>query len=263
MSTVDSLIGALADAIQESGLPQDVLGSEYLAGGRFVRAFDRVLARAFRSLGLQVLREAPNPWVRAWQRANPAYRLGSQRMDYLLRRAGRPVGVAELESLDRPQMMTFQCQYHDWDNGKRDYYFATVAQLVADPGLPRPEFFLFVLALPDFRVRPYTIWDTSDDYYGVSRSDRPAIYRSPYRFYDHRIKALLRAMLLNRDPEATPDDDWLVGGKRLADLQDVCELAVVTVTGPELVLSRGRDLFRRSREQRRLVRWTGRARPAP
>jgi len=34
-----------------------------------------------------------------------------------------------------------------------------------------------------------------------------------------------------------------------------CELVFITLTGPELVLSRGRDLFDVAKEQRVSVRW--------
>jgi hypothetical protein len=151
--------------------------------------------------------------------------------------------------------MTFQCQYYDWDGGKRDYYWATVDHLLNHPQIPRVEFFLFFLVLPNFPVSRYIIWDTSDEYYGVNKSDCEEIYRSPYRFYDRRIKRLLRDMLLNRDPEATGDWDWSVDGRPLADLQDVCELLIVTLTGPELILARGRGALNPSEEIRRRVVW--------
>jgi hypothetical protein len=62
-------------------------------------------------------------------------------------------------------------------------------------------------------------------------------------------------VLVNKDPEATTADNWAVQGCRLTDLQDVCKLLVVTITGPELVLARGRDLLAHSMEARRSVRW--------
>lgn len=253
MDIIDSVLDALAEAIAHSSLKPEILGA--VAGGRSVQALDPVLSRAFRRLGYVVGQEVDSPWVRAWRKEHPQYRFVQQRADYLLKRDRRAVAVAELESLDRAQMMTFKCQYYDWDSGKRDYYWATVDHLVAHPEVPRLDFFLFVLVLPDFPVERYTVWDTSDEYYEVSRADRRMIYRSPYKFYDHRIKRLLREMLVNKDPEATLDENWAVQGRRLADLQDVCELLVVTITGPELVLARGRDLLARSKETRRPVRW--------
>ena len=117
-------------------------------------------------------------------------------------------------------------------------------------------FFLFFLALPDFPVSSYQVWDIDGSgYYGVTAADREEIYRSPFRFYDHRIKALFREMLLNQDPEATADWNWTVQGRRLADLQAICELVLITLTGPELILARGRDLLEQSREIRHPVVW--------
>lgn len=255
MLSKEALLDAFADAIQRSRLGPDILTPEWLPGGRFVHAFDSVMRRAFRMIGFTVEKEQINPWLLAWRKENPDRRVSQQRADYLLRRHKKPVAIAELESLDRAQMMTFQCQYYDWDGGKRDYYWGTVDHLIHHPELPPLEFFLFFLALPDFPVSRYVIWDTSDEYYRVSKSDCGEIYRSPYRFYDHRIKRLLRDMLLNQDPEASNDWDWSVDGRPLADLQDVCELLIVTLTGPELILARGRGALDPSEEIRRPVVW--------
>lgn len=258
MVSTDALLHTFGDAIQRSKLGPAVLGPEWLPHGQFVKAFDPVMRDAFRTLGLRVERkQRDNPLLRAWREEHPTMPMVQQRPDYLLRRNNKLAAIAELESLDRAQVMTFKCQYYDWDSGKRDYYWATVDHLVRHPELPRLEFFLFFLVLPDFPVSPYRIWDSyyGEKYYGVYRSDHKEIFRSPYRFYDHRIKKVLRDMLRNQDPEATPDLDWSVQGRPLADLQEVCELLVVTLTGPELVLARGRDLLEPSRERRRSVLW--------
>jgi hypothetical protein len=196
MGSVNGLLDAFDQAIRESRLGPEILQSEWVPGGRFVRAFDRVMSRAFRHLGFGVRREQTNPWLAAWRREHPDQRMCLQRVDFLLTREGQPAAIAELESLDRAQMMTFKCQYSDADSGKPEYYWATVDHLVAHPEISRPEFFLFVLALPDFAVSPYIVWDTSDEkYYGVKKTDRPSIYRNPCRFYDRRIKQLLRERL--------------------------------------------------------------------
>lgn len=260
MILTDALLDAFADTIQRSRLRSEILGSEWLREGKFVQAFDPVMRRAFRTLGFTVLRgQRDNPLLRAWREEHPTMPMVQQRPDYLLRRNNELAAIAEIESLDRAQVMTFKCQYYDWDCGKRDYYWGTVDHLVRHPELPRLEFFLFFLVLPDFPVPPYPIWDIADEeYYGVTRSDREKIFQSPYRFYDHRIKKVLRDMLRNQDPEATPDWDWSVQGRPLADLQEVCELLVVTLTGPELILARGRDLLEPSRERRRPVVWNSR-----
>jgi len=257
MDSVNSMLDAFAQAIQRSALGAEMLGSDWLRGGRFVRAFDGVMSAAFRRLGFGVKRERDNPWLAEWRREHSDQAMCQQRVDYLLTRKGRPAGIAELESLDRAQMMTFKCQYSNSDSGKPEYYWATVDHLVAHPEMLRPDFFLFVLALPDFAVNPYVVWDTSDEaYYGVNKADRRVIYRSPYRFYDPRIKHLLRERLVNHDPEATRESNWLVNGRRLSELQEVCELVVLTLTGPELILSRGRDLFAPAKEARRTVSWS-------
>ena len=44
---------------------------------------------------------------------------------------------------------------------------------------------------------------------------------------------------------------WMAPGT----LEYRCELVFITLTGPELVLSRGRDLFDVAKEQRVSVRW--------
>jgi hypothetical protein len=245
---------AFATEIGRSQIGQRLLGSDGLRAGRFLTSIDPLLCRAFRSVGFGVQRERDNPFLVGWRKEHPGERICLQRVDYLLRRGRRVAAIAELESLDRAQIYTFTCQYYDWDSGKREYYWATVDHLLRHR--ENLEFFLFLLALPDFPVAPYKIWDTSDEYYEVTKAQREEIFKSRYRFYDHRIKRILRDLLLNTDRESSPDDNWLVQGRPLAECQDVCELLVVTLTGPELILARGRDLLDPAREVRRVVGWT-------
>jgi hypothetical protein len=253
MGSIERLLDAFATSISKSGLGPHILGSDWLRGSRFLDAFDPVMSRAFRSLGFAVRKERPNPFVLTWRREHPGQRIAQQRTDYLLARGRKVAAIAELESLDRAQVYTFKCQF-DEDCGKRDYYWATVDHLVRHPDDGPLEFFLFFLTLPDFPVAPYTVWDASDEYYGVTKADREEIFRSPYGFYDHRIKTILREMLLNRDAEAK-DWNWLVDGRPLGDFQHVCELVLITLTGSELVLARGRDLLDPAREIRHPAAW--------
>jgi hypothetical protein len=111
-------------------------------------------------------------------------------VNYLLRRERKAIAVAELESLDRAQMYTFKCQYRDRDNGEArlllgdrrspgDASGGTASRLLpVRSGVARLS--------REARTR---FGDTSDEYYEVSRADRQTIYGSPYKFYDHRIKA--------------------------------------------------------------------------
>jgi hypothetical protein len=62
MGLTDALLDAFADAIQRSRLGPEILGPEWLPGGRFVQTFDPVIRRAFRTVGFTVEKERDNPW---------------------------------------------------------------------------------------------------------------------------------------------------------------------------------------------------------
>jgi hypothetical protein len=114
------------------------LTPEWLPGSRFLKAFEEVLCQGLKTLGLGVRKEVENPFIVAWQAEHPDRRISRQRADYILTHDHTVAAILEVESLDRAQMNTFMCQYYDWDNGKRDYYWLTLDHLVHHPEISPP-----------------------------------------------------------------------------------------------------------------------------
>ena len=165
----------------------------------------------------------------------------------------------EVESLDGSQLMHFAA--HEGitaanDYNKLWYYYGTVANGVSY-GRPIPRSFVWLLILPDRPVEPcpgFTIWDSTPAYGFFGPSLNRVVCDNPYRFYDHLIKAEA-ALFIMRQHELKDSQTSSWTRRSLLDLQSECELAFITCTGVELILSRGRDRFHPQAEIRTRIRW--------
>ena len=193
------------------------------------------------------------------------YKCGSRQIvDYVLGPRERPVIYCELETLNRAQLYLF------WDppgmpksesENKLWHYYVTLAKAYQRRA-ESPRYFVWLLVLPDHPVERYQIWDFEPDFGFFQPKFRKQfmhlIRQSPYRFYDPMIKLAAREFLtknkevwFRRADDKAWEPKWIAPGT----LQHRCELVFITLTGRELVLSRGRDLFDAAKEQRVSVRW--------
>ena len=160
----------------------------------------------------------------------------------------------EVESLDRAQLYLFLPHGKPNDDSKLWYYWGTVCkQIMGDKNMPR--YFVWLLILPDQPVTTIPFWDASKYDRLFSRHLREIVQDSPFRFYDQIIKTSAK-LFLRRNQEMkmnSTEDGWQKG--RLLDYQDKCELVILTCTGQQLIMPRGRDKFDPAKEKRVLLRW--------
>lgn len=143
------------------------------------------------------------------------------------------------------------------DGSKLWYYWGTVCkQILGDKNMPR--YFVWLLVLPDRPVTTIPFWDASKYYRLLSRHLRGIVQDNPFRFYDQMIKTSAKLFLRrNQWLKMTPTEDgWRKG--RLLDYQDKCELVILTCTGQQLIMSRGRDEYDPAKEKRVLLKWSKR-----
>lgn len=225
----------------------------YLTGKKFSdRAFTPVVRRVGRALGLTVREQVNNEFP-------PAYETGYRRqlVDYALYGNATPEIFLELESLDRAQLTTFADPPVDPENNSLNklwFYYVTLAERYRRR-LRGPQFFAFLLILPDEPVGYYHIWDTKKDYQFFDPSIEARIRANPFKFYNRRIKGKARQFLLRKQKFPRPPglEHWT--WKKPAELGHLCELVIFTATRRKLIMSRGRDLFAPEKEVSRPLLW--------
>jgi hypothetical protein len=231
----------------------------HLKGWKLSKSFRKVMRPLAKRMGLPFHEEISNGFPTVYQCGH------RQIVDYVLGSLEEPVFYCELETLDRAQLYLF------WDPpglAKREspsklwHYYVTLAK--ARQGQPRsPRYFVWLLALPDYPVARYQVWDFDRGYgFFQPKFRKPfqhLIKQSPYRFYDPLIKLAAREFLTRRNEDVwfrlADDSDWERKWIAPASLQRKCELVFVTITGHHLILSRGRDLFDAAKETRVRLRW--------
>ena len=67
------------------------------------------------------------------------------------------------------------------------------------------------------------------------------------------IKTSARLFLSKNDWLVAKNREWEKG--RLQDYQDICELVILSCTGRQLIMSRGRDAFYPAKEKAALIQW--------
>lgn len=236
----------------------DLFLPAYLTGNTLTKGvFPKVASALARMLELEIAAEQRNEMP-----SPPEYKCGNyQVVDYVLYKQGNPIFFLELESLDRSQLCTF------WDGGVSDennlnklwYYYGTLVNHYTY-GLKAPKYFVWLLILPDRRVEPYQVWDVTPEYGLFHPSLRKLVCESPYRFYDHLIKAAARLFIMEHHDFKLPNTTgWtkipLVDGD--VEFQDVCELIFITCSVDRLIMSRGKDRFDPDRELSVRLRWRG------
>ena len=223
---------------------------EYLKQRKLVNeCFPPVARMVAKKLNLplkeQVSNSFPEEW-KIWKR---------QIVDHVLGNPKHPHYHFELESLDRAQLYLFL------PGGRRDasklwHYWGTVCKrLSGNKAMPR--YFVFLLILPDEPVGSMPLWDIAYSKL-FDPKVRPIIQNNPFSFYDRMIKTSARLFLNKKDWLINKDGEWFKA--RLIDYQHLCELVIITATGRQLVMSRGRDGFDPAKEQTVLLRWSTRQR---
>ena len=214
---------------------------EYLKGKVLTqRVFRKVVKRLASALNLEFGREYCNSMP-----APSEYDCGERQLvDYVLCRSDQLLFFLELESLDRAQLYLFrehEAITEESNENKLWYYYGTlVNHYTYKKKVPR--YFVWLLILPDRKVKSYQIWDVTAEYGFFHPSLKTMIYQNPYRFYDHLIKSAARQFIMRQhDFKCTPAASWKK--KTLARFQDVCELVFITCTGDRLIMSRGKDFF--------------------
>ena len=213
---------------------------EYLRGSKGIKVISPNIKKVGNMLDYDVESEITNPFIRDKKE------YGGQRIDFVFKKMDSFVAFVELESLDRSQLYVFKpnpSQNYKNDASKLWYYFATLESGVLC-GDELPKFFIFILILPNRKVKPYHIWDVQKDCNLLSKSERNNIFNNPFLFYDNKIKNIARDFLTDNIPEVSKS--WkplLIKQKPLIAYQDKCELVFYTITIDEIILSRGKDAF--------------------
>lgn len=252
---MEEFVSKLKESMEEhSGLLKSgqLFLPEYLKGKRFTNNFGPILEAVAKKLGL----DSPK---KEFSNTFPSeYKLPNQRVDFaFLDKTGKPIVFFELESLDRSQLYLFTDAYLDPEKefqNKLWYYWGTLCNHYTKHK-KAPNFFVFMLILPDRSVEPYQLWDTQKTYQIYAPSLRDYIFDNPFRFYDRQIKASARSFLHTNmyfppDHERVPVP-W-------EEAQQVCELVFITCTLDKLILSRGRDRFDVCKERLFEINWNGR-----
>jgi hypothetical protein len=221
---------------------------EYLHHKRMVSTFGAVVDSVAHDLRVDIKPEYTNRFQKEYEINRP------ERVDYaLFTKQRKPWLFLELESLNRSQMYLFTDGpiVSENEDNKLWYYNATLGNSYT-PGEASPRYFVFLLILPDRPVNRYEVYDLREDYQIHDPSLREVIYQSPYKFFDMQIKAAARGFLLYKN-EVHVDGAWKVPSRKEA--QQRCELVFITCTLDRLIISRGRDLFDRSKELVLPLKW--------
>ena len=230
----------------------------HLKGWKLSKGFVKVMKPLAKRLRLDFCQQVAN-------RFPSVYECGSRQVvDYVLGPREHPVIYCELETLDRAQLYLF------WDppgmpksesENKLWHYYVTLAKAYQRRA-ESPRYFVWLLVLPDRPVERFQVWDFDRDFgFFQPKFRKPFMHlirQSPYRFYDPMIKLAAREFLTKNKEvwfRRIDDKGWEPQWIAPATLQHRCELVFITLTGPELILSRGRDLFEAAKEQRVSVRW--------
>ncbi len=225
----------------------EVFHPKYLKKRKFTKdIFPKVAHALAKRLELPIDEEVTNPFPEdievGWNR---------QIVDYVIGNPKRPRYFLELESLDRAQLYLFLPDEDKRDESKLWYYWATVCKRNSGD-ISMPNYFVFLLILPDEAIKNFPFWDATT-YKLFSPRLRELIQANPFNFYDGLIKTSAQLFLKSRQWLKDANGNWKMG--YLQDYQDKCELVLITATNHQLILSRGRDLFEPSKEKRTSIRW--------
>ncbi len=228
---------------------------QYLRGRRFTKGFRPIAYTLAKRLELKVRKEVQNPFLEQYELGKP------QRVDFAF--AGRraettPLLFLEVESLGGSQLYQFyeHRQIKEEANyNKLWYYYGTLGNYYTTCKRV-PRYFVWFLILPDRQIErsPYQWWDPTPDYKFFHPSLKELVCESPYRFYDHLIKASARLFIKKKKEFLSPAKrKWF--RMELRECQDVCELVFITCTVDRLIMSRGKDLFDPCREMSVPLNW--------
>lgn len=225
---------------------------EYLKGRKFTKSFSPVAHSLAKTLDLNYRKEFRNKMP-----DKKVYECGTyQRVDFVFQKNGELLFFLELESLDRSQLSTFW-EYDGMDDddnlNKLWYYYGTIVNKYTF-NKQAPKYFVFLLVLPDQRVKKYQVWDKTNKYMFFHPDLLDIICENPYRFYDHLIKSAARLFIINAQEFQNPKTKKWVK-KSLFQFQDTCELVFIACTGKHLILSRGKDLFNSDEEIKLELKW--------
>lgn len=249
MIEIEEFFVKLKESIEEHSVDLQagkLFGPQFLGGRVFSNTFQKVAQTLEQKLALKMLPEQRNDMP------EPADLYGSwQQVDYVyFENNTQPNFFLELESLDRAQLYLFCDIDSDKidENNKLWYYLGTIKKHV-DSGVRIPRYFVWLLILPDRKVADYSanLWDIKTDDHILHPSLKNLIFENPYLFYDHLIKTSARLFLEESRNE--------LNDKCLRNYQDNCELVFLTCTGDRLIMSRGKDDFRKEAEKTEPIKW--------
>jgi hypothetical protein len=229
-----------------------VFDPEFLKGKKLSSKLFRKVAETLRELtDSDVAFEVTNKMPKG-------YGIGkNQRVDYVYRKNGKDKLYLELETLDRAQLYLFwehKKLKDKYNANKLWYYYGTLANYY-DLKQPVPRYFVWLLILPDRKVKNYTTWDVHVPQYKYFHSSlRKLIFENPYRFYDHLIKTVAR-LFLSENKYMKELEQRGRNNHRGKKIHDICELVFITCTGDRLILSRGKDLFDPKKERIVKLNW--------
>lgn len=175
-----------------------------------------------------------------------------QMVDYVIGDRNRPTYFLEVESLNRAQLYLFLADGKKGDASKLWYYWGTVFKKILDVNKEMPRYFVFLLILPDEPIGHFPFWDATKKYKLFNMRLRKLAQDNPFRFYDGLIKTSAR-LFLDRYERQKYRGKWY--RFRLQEHQNKCELVILTCTGHQLIMSRGRDRFDPAKERRVPLQW--------
>jgi hypothetical protein len=232
---------------------------QYLPGQVFTMTFPVVMETLAQRLNMGLKKEFRNKF----DRLPDEYEANSfQNVDYaLLGEDGQPQIFVELDSLNCAQLMRFSdgqvSENVEKDNWNKLWYYWFTLGKHYSLGKPVPQYFLFLLILPDREVEPYQLWDIQKPYQLFHPDLARTVYENPYKFYDRQIKAAARGLIRNDISQFLVNGKWKK--KEPREFMRQCELVFITCTIDRLILSRGRDMFDPAKERLYHIRWARQA----
>jgi hypothetical protein len=209
------------------------------------RVFPLVARRLADRLRLHLGKEITNPFPQEWD-------VGTrERVDYVIGNPRKPKYFLELESVNRAQLYLFLADDNKKDASKLWYYYATLCKRRGGD-LTMPRYFVFLLILPDEPIGTFPFWD-AHEYKLFNRRLRKIIQANPFSFYDRMIKTSARLFLGRSQWIINEEGEWEKA--QLKDFQNCCELVLMTCTGRQLILSRGKDGFDPAKERIMRLQW--------